>query len=608
MSKNDVSASGIFATDLIKGQTAILELFEPAQRAGETSVELSRVVHGDKNMFTPMNYGDADQGCTIDVRCAGNLYENASGGAAMVLLADGTRICSGSLLNNGCADFTPNFLTAFHCLDVGDLNPPSSCDPEWGNGGLSANEINRAQNFVFRFQYKSQTCDGPEPLASQWFTFNGATFRSGWFNTDFVLLEMNERPRGDRNTGIRYLGWSRDQLPPRTSYHHPMGDVMKWSLTDGAQNWNAAPIIVDIGCNRFSTIPAQTHWEVEFQQGRVQHGSSGGPILDQPTLLEPRYVIGQLHAGEGSCPPQMAWYGRFDLSWAGGGTAQTSLAPWLTNDPNVMNTWILAAPYIQQSSGGPVVCSTAVTFDLIDAPPASTHNVIWTTTPNLSILSQTHSSVSVQYSGVQSGVGTITANISSTNSALCTVSAPFSLDVQAGPFNEDQVTVSGQSRVCSSSCYDYTAIVPGGHKAGYTYTWIYPTGWFTCGRNENWICLCPPNGWSGSGTVRVSVNNGCGTNPPRGIPVFSDPSCGSAPLAYYPNPAEDEFTVSFNGDSETGSSYGIKIYDTQANLIYSTTSNQKTITIPTSTVPEGRYILNIIHKDGIIRRQIFISR
>ena len=76
VSRNDVS-SATFATDLIKGHTVILELFEPEERTGESRVQLSGVVHGYKNMFSPMNYGDADPGCTIDVRCAGPTYEDA---------------------------------------------------------------------------------------------------------------------------------------------------------------------------------------------------------------------------------------------------------------------------------------------------------------------------------------------------------------------------------------------------------------------------------------------------------------------------------------------------------------------------------------------------
>ena len=136
------------------------------------------------------------------------------------------------------------------------------------------------------------------------------------------------------------------------------------------------------------------------------------------------------------------------------------------------------------------------------------------------------------------------------------------------------------------------------------YSWTPPTGWVSCSQNENWKCLCPPSGWSGSATVKVSVNNGCGASPLKAKPVFS--SCGSLALAYYPNPAEDEVTVSFIDSSEAP--YAVSIYDTQGNVMYSKTSNRQTITIPIGTFPQGRYILNIIHKEGIIRKQIFISR
>ena len=246
---------------------------------------------------------------------------------------------------------------------------------------------------------------------------------------------------------------------------------------------------------------------------------------------------------------------------------------------------------------GPNRVCIAETYTLNNVP--SDFEFSWSISDNLG--NQGTSGNSITVNKLSNGSGWVRATLTGHGCSI-----PITKDVQAGPFTSNQISILGQSSVCAPSCVDYYAIVPGGHQPGYTYTWTPPTGWVSCGQNENWKCLCPPSGWSGSGTVKLSVNNGCGASPLKGKPIFS--SCGSSLLAYYPNPAKDEFTVSFRENSESEDSYDVKIFDTQSNLMYSTSSNQETITIPTARFPQGRYILNIIHKEGIIRRQIFISR
>ena len=114
--------SGVYATDLLPGSTALFELFEPAAVTGQSRLHLARVVHGYKNMF-PTEYADSGFGqsasCNVDINCAtGNAWQIESKAVAMILLADGTRYCSGALLNNACQDLVPNFLTAFHCVKL----------------------------------------------------------------------------------------------------------------------------------------------------------------------------------------------------------------------------------------------------------------------------------------------------------------------------------------------------------------------------------------------------------------------------------------------------------------------------------------------------------
>ncbi|HYC83978.1 MAG TPA: hypothetical protein VEB86_02100, partial [Chryseosolibacter sp.] len=202
-----ISSAG-FNTDLIKGDEITLELFEPTAELNKNVLELSKVVHGFRDMFKQANFGDSNvQGCQHDASCSSGLNPQ-SNGVAMILLASQERICSGSLLNNACRDFTPNILTAFHCVDIGNTSTGNACnDPEVFNGVLSTQEITNAENWVFRFQYKRNACDsGTEPTS--YVTFQrGAIFRSAFFNTDMALFQMRDNPAlVAPNSGIRYLG------------------------------------------------------------------------------------------------------------------------------------------------------------------------------------------------------------------------------------------------------------------------------------------------------------------------------------------------------------------------------------------------------------------
>mgnify|MGYP003643260757 CR=1 FL=1 len=119
VTSQNYDGTGNFSTDLIQGDLITLELFEPLRSKGISRLSISKVIHGYKNMFnTPNDFGDA-LACHNNVNCAAFTdWENESNSTAMVLLADNTSVCSGALLNNTCGDMTPNFLTAFHCIDT----------------------------------------------------------------------------------------------------------------------------------------------------------------------------------------------------------------------------------------------------------------------------------------------------------------------------------------------------------------------------------------------------------------------------------------------------------------------------------------------------------
>lgn len=313
------TATKVFATDLLQGEAVTFELFEPVAFQGQSVLHADQVVHGYQDLPGQpyAGYGQSAP-CNVDINCAaGNDWQTESNAVALLLLPNG-QYSTGTLLNDNCQSLTPNFLTAYHSVN-----------------GLDASRM------VFRFQYKSPTCAGPEGV--NYLSFSGAQVVAAYEPTDFALLRLNQRPLP--SSPIAYAGWSRIATPATSAatLHHAAGDVMKISLAPS-------------GVQPFLS----TYWHADFAVGTTQPGSSGAALFDQN-----HRVIGQLY-GDATpdrrdyCVKHNGDYGRFDLSWTGGGTPQTRLSDWLTTDPSVAQ--VPALPVIPSIAGPDQVCAQSATF------------------------------------------------------------------------------------------------------------------------------------------------------------------------------------------------------------------------------------------------------
>lgn len=215
-----IPKNGFFLTDRIMGNRAIFYLYEPEGIAGKSNLRITRVVHGYRGLNGEVGNARLDNSsvCNVDVVCHPE-YSEESKAVASVLLSSATAWGSGSLIMDTKLSFKPYFLTAFHCIDR---------SPQ--DGILSSTEINDSQNWLFKFGFKREACDGFFIDTS--YTYNGAIFRAGWNNTDFALLELVQDL--EENENLFWLGWNRTTATPINGVciHHPYGDVMKISIED----------------------------------------------------------------------------------------------------------------------------------------------------------------------------------------------------------------------------------------------------------------------------------------------------------------------------------------------------------------------------------------
>jgi Secretion system C-terminal sorting domain/Thrombospondin type 3 repeat len=286
-----------FATRPVPGEACILEYHEPAQVRDQGEIQISRVVHGYKDLFAvakDINGYGASLPCNININCPEGIgYQDQKRSVAM-LISGGNRVCSGSLLNNVLQDRRQYFLTADHC------NP----------GGVDY------WTWVFMFNYESPSCFNSDGPTNQ--TVSGSSYRANSSYSDFLLVEIDEPIPSSYN--VYYAGWDAQGITGfgNACIHHPRGDIKKFSKDyDFATStgWNEA---------------GDSHWKVIWDLGTMEPGSSGSPLFD----FDHR-VIGQLHGGLWSCDtlPNYGVFGKFSYSWDYG------LWSWL--DPNLSGTRVL---------------------------------------------------------------------------------------------------------------------------------------------------------------------------------------------------------------------------------------------------------------------------
>mgnify|MGYP003311520641 FL=1 len=233
-------------------------------------ISIDIVAHDYRDVFFNEERGYGDSGsCNNNVNCAvGDDWRDEIRSVAMILTSGGSRLCTGSLVNNTSQDLSPYFLTANHCL-----------------GGNNS--------WIFMFNYESPSCNNQNGPTNM--TVSGSSLLANSSSSDFALLLLNETP--PENYNVHYAGWDVSGSTPSipVGIHHPSGDIKKISFDyNNASN-------------------SGNYWDVNnWEDGTTVPGSSGSPLFDGVT----QRIIGQLYGGTASCTSiTYDTYGKTSTSW-----------------------------------------------------------------------------------------------------------------------------------------------------------------------------------------------------------------------------------------------------------------------------------------------------
>jgi lysyl endopeptidase len=307
---------GSLWTPIIEGDEIIVEVFVPTGVA-QPAIEIGKVNQGYRGFEKNVPGAGTEGTCENDVICSvGDPWRDQIRAVGVYTL-NGSADCTGTMLNDVPHDFKSYFLSANHC---------------------GVNSTNDATVVVY-WNYQSATCGTHGPGVT---TDNqtGSTFRANYAPSDFQLIELSTAP--DPTFHVFHAGWDATGTTPASTVgiHHPSADVKAISFS------NSAPDTTAWGVPTHD--PAGNHWYVLWNSGVTEPGSSGSCLFDAAT----KRCIGQLHGGPSACggADLHDYYGRFSVSWEGGGTSATRLKDWL--DPSSTGTLSLDGdPHIITANG-----------------------------------------------------------------------------------------------------------------------------------------------------------------------------------------------------------------------------------------------------------------
>ena len=313
---NDVH--GQLWTPVLSADDLVVELTVPRNERPFVDLELNWVNQGYRGFGT--NALDKSGSCNLDVQCldAGDTWREEMRAVA-VMSTGGSTFCTGSLLNDTANDRRMFFITANHC-SINSSNA-ASLVVYWNY-----------QNSFCRTPGSSQSGAAGDGALTQF--HSGSFFRASYAASDVTLVELDDAPVTAFNH--YWAGWDRSTGNPACSaaapcaaIHHPSTDEKRitYVTTNMATTSYSGTSSPGDGSHLWA------HWATDppgpfSVPGVTEPGSSGSPLYNAAGRF-----VGQLHGGPSSCGATgdnlSDYYGRFSVSWTGGGTNSTRLSNWL---------------------------------------------------------------------------------------------------------------------------------------------------------------------------------------------------------------------------------------------------------------------------------------
>jgi hypothetical protein len=280
-----------FTSSPIKANSIIVEFLKPATVSEKEKLCIQSIglITESFDSSLPEEFGSSGQ-CMINAKCPEfEDWCNQRRSVALIvriLQNDGEILLgTGSLITNERKDGKPLLLTAFHLIDTND------------NNLIDQSEKDEIQNWLFIFNHQTENCNNPIfQTTSLFYSIPGATYINSHKNSDYALIQLNQKPPGNYNA--YYNGWSNEvdyMTNTGVCFHHPSGDVKKVSA------WE-----------KTSTLKVN-FWKVKWNAGSTSGGSSGAPLISSEG-----FIVGQNYGTtrKPACDEDKRnLFGRFDKSW-----------------------------------------------------------------------------------------------------------------------------------------------------------------------------------------------------------------------------------------------------------------------------------------------------
>ena len=429
----DNEAHGELWTPVVLTNDLIVELTVPKREMRAVELKLGWINQGYRGFGTisAESYNKSGS-CNLDVECldAGDTWRQEMR-AVGVISTGGSTFCTGSLVNNTANDRKMYFMTANHC---------------------SITSSNAASLVVY-WNYQNSFCRAPGSAASgqtgdgqlnQFHT--GSFFRAANAASDFTLVELDDPPVTAYNH--HWAGWDRStgshactSTTPCASIHHPSTDEKRITYVTSTMNSTSYSGTTSPGDGthlwaKWATDPPGPY----TVPGVTEPGSSGSPLYNSAGRF-----VGQLHGGPSSCGATgnnlSDYYGRFSVSWTGGGTNSTRLSNWL----DAGNTGATTTNGIDVASG-PCTPPAAPTGVSASAASQSQINLSWGASSGATSYTVLRSTTS---GGPYSSVGTSATTSFSNTGLSCNTTYYYVVTASNGSCSSGN---SAQAQATTSAC------------------------------------------------------------------------------------------------------------------------------------------------------------